>query len=306
MLKLGDAGSTGVAPSPSTRPIPLRSSPHSGTIVGFGQTEGISNDYGIKRGGQVQTAICPPGLPAGATDSDVVCWNFLDPHRSAGQRFQYLQRRFRRTALHRLRQRRGRRRRHLGRHSGRLPPEDDSYDANVYTHRAFILGELGGDSTTACGGLAPVEDAQTTVTDIDGYARTGRIRRTLHVTVPAGANALRVALNGEDNGLFDIDLYVKQGTGASSTSFDCAANGLSVFGACTFDLPAGRHVVDRRRARRRIGRDIRSPRTVFGGGAPIVRQRRARVQRGVRWGDAGQCPGQCADRLHVRAAVFCQ
>jgi hypothetical protein len=57
-------------------------------------------------------------------------------------------------------------------------------------------------------------------------------------TVDVGTpSVLRFALNGQDSGLFNVDLYVKAGSGASPTSYDCKADGLSVFGSCEFLQP---------------------------------------------------------------------
>lgn len=293
VLKLA-TWATGVAPSliNQTDPAPFIDGAD-GIIVGFGETQGFANDYGIKRGGTVQTVNCPMGLPSGATNSDVICWNFLDPidppgtdsntcnGDSGGPIFIDFGSGAVVAGVT------------SGGTSGNCLPEDNSYDANVYTHRAFILGELGTDSTAACGGLAPVEDVQTTVTDIDGSLDGAHVSDSYSITVPAGANALRVALNGEDSGFFDVDLYVKQGTGASSSSFDCAANGLSVFGACTFDLPAAGTwsiAVERSAG----SGDYQVTATVFGGAAPSCGNDVREFNEACDGSDVALCPGQCA------------
>ena len=68
---------TGIAPTAINLVDPAPFIPAAGAIVGFGQTQGNANDYGIKRVGAVTTASCPPGLPSAANDAEVVCWNFL-------------------------------------------------------------------------------------------------------------------------------------------------------------------------------------------------------------------------------------
>jgi hypothetical protein len=302
VLKLA-TWATGVAPSlvNQTDPAPFVDGAD-GIIVGFGETEGFMNDYGIKRGGTVQTVNCPTGLPSAATNSDVICWIFSDPidppgtdsntcnGDSGGPIFMDFGSG---TVVAGVTS---------GGTSGNCLPEDDSYDANVYTHRAFILGQLGSDSTAACGVLAPVEDAQTTVTDIKPAPGWVESVRRLHDHGNALAKRC-VALNGEDNGLFDIDLR-EAGTGASSSEPRLRRQ-RSVCWRMHLPIASGRNVVDRRRARRRIGQisghgdSVRRRRA-------LVRQRRARVQRGVRW--VGRCAVSRAvrHRLHVRAAVFRQ
>lgn len=235
VLKLG-ATVTGITPSAiaATAPAPLL--PLSGTIVGFGQTHGGASDYGIKRVGGVMAESCPGDLPAGASDTDVVCWNFsatpgpagTDSNTcngdSGGPLFLDLGGG---PAL-------------AGVTSGGMTHsclgDDTGYDANVFTNRSFILDQLGTDSTAACGGLAPVGTPSTLVVEQQGTLDALHPSDAYTVTVPAGANALRITLNGKDNGVFDPDLYVKAGLGA--TSYDCAANGSSAFAACSFDLPA--------------------------------------------------------------------
>jgi hypothetical protein len=284
---------TGITPTPINEVDPLPFAPADGTIVGFGQTRGGGNDYGIKRAGAVQTTRCPADLPSGATDADVLCWRFAAPlgtpgtHSntcngdSGGPLFLDL------GAGPVL----------AGTTSGGTSedclPVDNSYDANVFTHRDFILGQLGSDATATCGGLAPVDDAATTVIGEDASLDALNAVDTYTITVPPAANALRVALNGEDNGTFDVNLYVKRGLGASASSFDCKADGQSAFGACTFDLPsAGTWSVAVARAAGAGPYQLTS--TVFGGAAPVCGNGTREFNEACDGADAALCPGQCA------------
>ena len=229
---------TGITPSPLSHTDPVPFIPALGVIIGYGQTMGGADDYGIKRGGVIETASCPLGMPSGATDAELICWYFTAPLDPPGTDSNTCN----------------------GDSGGPLfidfgdgpvvagvtsggtyadcLADDLSYDASVYAWLPFLLEQLGGDDTAACGGLAPVDTAGTTVQSKAGTLNALNVSETMTVTVPPGANALRVTLNGEDNGAFDADLYVREGLGAGPASFDCAADAASPFGACTFDHPA--------------------------------------------------------------------
>lgn len=229
---------TGIAPSPINTVDPAPLIPLDGIIVGFGQTQGGGNDYGIKRAGVVETSSCPPDLPSGASDEQMVCWAFTNPldppgtdsntcnGDSGGPLFVDFGSGLTVTGVT------------SGGQSFNCMPNDVSFDANVYAYQAFILAALAGDTTAACGGLAPVDDPLTTVAAVDDTLDSVDTSDTFTFSVPAGANALRVALNGEDSGLFGVDLYLKNGSGAGPGNFDCKADGDSVFGACAIDHPA--------------------------------------------------------------------
>lgn len=293
VLKLG-APVTGIAPSlvSQTDPAPFIDG-GTGIIVGFGETEALGNDYGIKRAGTVETVNCPSGLPAGATDDDVLCWTFADPIDPPGTDSNTCNGDSGGPMLFDFGAGLVVAGITSGGTSGDCLPEDNSYDANVYTHRAFILGELGTDSTTACGGLAPVGDPQTTVFEDDDTLASGDPPDIYSVSVPAGANALRVAVNGEDNGFFDVDVYVKHGPGAGPTNFDCAGAGDSVYEACTIDLPAaGTWSIAVRRDGFGAGQ-YQLTATVFGGAAPMCGNNVREFNEECDGSDAAQCSGQC-------------
>lgn len=229
---------TGIAPSPINGVDPAPLAPLDGIIVGFGQTQGGGNDYGIKRAGVVETSPCPLGLPSGATDSELLCWAFTNPlgppgtdsntcnGDSGGPLFVDLGAGLVLAGVT------------SGGQSFNCLPNDVSFDTNVYTYQPFILGELAGDSTATCGGLPPVDDPQNAVIVVDDSLDAVDTSDTFTFTVPAGANSLRVALNGKDDGLFDVDLYVRNGAGAGPANFDCKADGGSVYGTCVIDHPA--------------------------------------------------------------------
>jgi hypothetical protein len=291
VIKLAD-WVTGVNPMPINQTNPIPFIPATGTIVGYGQTLGGANDYGIKRAGTVHTKSCPNDLPSGATNTDVVCWSFTAPLGLPGSNSNTCNGDSGGPLLLDL----GLGAVVAGTTSGGTSvnclPVDNSYDANVYTHRAFILGQLGSDGTSACGGLAPVGDAQTSEIDQDGALSSLHGSDSFTVNVPAGVNALRVVLNGEDNGTFDPNLYVKQGTDASPTNFDCKADGTSVFGGCTFDLPAaGTWSIDVVRAAGSGQYQLTT--TIFGGAAPTCGNGTREFDEACDGADAALCPGLC-------------
>jgi len=293
---------TGITPTAINQIDPLPFVPADGIIVGFGQTSGGAGDYGIKRAGAVETRRCPASVTAGATDADVVCWTFSAPLGAPGTDSNtcngdsggplFLDLGAGPVVAGTT----------SGGTSGDCLPVDDSYDANVFTHRAFILAQLGSDSTASCGGLAAVDDAETVVTTEDSALDAFNTLESYAITVPTAANALRVVLNGEDNGAFDANLYVKRGTGAGPSSFDCKADGRSVFGACTFDLPSPGtwSVAVERRAG--VGA-YQLTSTVFGGAAPVCGDGVREFTETCDGGDALSCPGQCD--ASCRCPVVC-
>jgi hypothetical protein len=287
VVKLAD-WVTGIAPTAVNQTDPTPFIGAAGTIVGFGQSEGDANDYGIKRVGAVETSACPLDL----ADADVLCWDFLAPigppgtdsntcnGDSGGPLFLDL----------------GSGPVVAGITSGGSTldclSDDTGYDADVYIHRAYILGELGADSVSTCGGLPPVGDAQTTVIGYAGDLDAGTPTESHTVTVPSGANALRVALNGEDNGTFDVDLYLEHGAGAGPSSFDCAATGETVFGGCTIDLPAaGDWSIAVARAAGAGTYQVTA--TIFGGAAPVCGNGTREFNETCDGSDDELCPGQC-------------
>jgi hypothetical protein len=57
-------------------------------------------------------------------------------------------------------------------------------------------------------------------------------------SVAAGTDVLRVALNADDDGVANFDLYVKEGSPPTTADFDCARTGSTQFHSCEFSAPA--------------------------------------------------------------------
>jgi len=289
VLKL-DAPVTGITPTP----INETASPafgSGGTIAGFGQTSGSGNDYGIKRAGNVQTASCS-GLPGGLGNTELVCWEFAAPVGPAGDDSNTCN---------------GDSGGPLfvdlgagpvvacvtsGGTSGNCLATDDSYDANVYTYRSFISGQLGVDSTNACGAIPPVGNADVDVVGNAGTLSGGHTSDTYSVNVPANTNEVRFTLNGENDGTFRVDLYVKYGATVSTTDYDCKADGLANLGACVFSLPAsGQWSV---LVRRTAGTgQYQQTTTIFGGAPPVCGNDVREAGEQCDGSDDSLCPGLC-------------
>ena len=293
---------TGIAPTAINTTDPTPFIPAPATVVGFGQTQGNGNDYGIKREGAVQTASCPAILPSGATDDDVVCWNFLAPLGAPGTNSNTCNGDSGGPLLMDL----GGGEVVAGVTSGGLSfnclPDDVSYDAKVSAAQPYLLGELGGDDTAACGGLPPIGNALNSVGTVDDGLDSVDTSDSFSLTVPAGANSLRVALNGEDNGGFDVDLYVKQGTGAGPGSFDCKADGASVYGACVIDHPAA-GTWSLAAVRSRGAGEYQLTATVFGGAAPACGNDTREFDETCDGSDASLCSGLCQPDCSCPAPV---
>ncbi len=236
VLKLGSQV-TGIDPTEINQIDPSSFVPgEPGTIAGFGVTLQFNDDDGIKRFGRVKSANCNAS-EIGAGNTELICWNYETPvgppgddsntcyGDSGGPLFMDL----------------GAGEVVAGVTSGGLvlscDTGDHAYDANVYTYRSFILGQLGADSTAACGSLAPVGDPGTIVLGNDGTLSAGNPDDSFSFAVNPSTAELRVAFNTEEILLY-ADLYVRFGAPASSSNFDCAVDINSPYGACSFASPA--------------------------------------------------------------------
>lgn len=159
---------TGVAPTPINTSL----RPPSGTTVevaGYGLTRGGADDIGLLRRGLAETATCS------GTDADHhVCWSFDDPlgipgldsntcnGDSGGPAFADLG--FGNSVVGIT----------SGGSSGDCLPTDESFDSDVYVHRAMIEGVAGADLlNTSCGSIAQVGEpgADRSTFGFDTYTR---------------------------------------------------------------------------------------------------------------------------------------
>jgi secreted trypsin-like serine protease len=229
---------TGIAPTPinSTHDLNALGVGLPGTIVGFGLSYYNARDVGIKRTGAVVTANCVTSVTGGQGNDKLVCWDFAIPVGPPGtdsdtcsgdsggplfMDFNGVTEVVGTTV------------------SGSSPtclPVDHSYDASVYYNAAWIQSQIGTDSTVTCGGIGPIGSPSASVIGNAGALSATHMTDSFSVDVGT-PSVLRFALNGQDSRTFNVDLYVKAGLGASPSSYDCKADGLSVFGGCEFLNP---------------------------------------------------------------------
>jgi hypothetical protein len=225
---------TGIGPSPinDVGRLPAGSR---GLIAGFGLTMGGSADKGMKRFGLVTTSACTvvPG-------SEHLCWKFQNPVGSPGVDSNTCPGDSGGPLFVNF----GDGLAVAGVTSGGLSqscmPPDDSWDADVFVERSWIQSQAGADlSVATCADLGPAGELLGPIFigagAVDASAPTDN---WLH-EVPPGTDELRVSLNGVagSQGVNDFDLYVKFGSAASSTNYDCSSEFPGNFETCNFSNP---------------------------------------------------------------------
>lgn len=233
VLHLAAPGVTGIAPTPLNdgTEVPFGTT---ATIVGFGRTGGSAYDYGLKQSGSVTTATCS----FVSNDDTSLCWNFNDPLGPPGSNSNTCN----------------------GDSGGPLfvagdcgdvlagvtssginsacLTDDLSIDASVYSHLEFIESAAGADlDNSTCGNVSHVGDSNTVVTSFTGTVSSGAPQAFHAFVAPSGLGELRVALNAIDDGS-DFDLYLRQGSSPTTSTYDCAHAGQSQFGYCEIASPA--------------------------------------------------------------------
>lgn len=215
------------------------SPPHgtTGTIVGFGQSDGNVEDFGLKRAGQVVTAACLT-----ATEAPHVCWRFADPvgaigldsntcsGDSGGSLFMDL----------------GQGPVLAGVTSGGISddcqPLDDSWDANVYYEREWLTINGGVDlGNTSCGPLPEAGGPNAPIFSGEATVSASNPEREFTFDVPAGATAFRVTLNAEEgsfSSLTDVDLFLRAGSPPTTAAYDCSSERSGVYEVCEVLAPA--------------------------------------------------------------------
>ncbi len=220
----------GITPMPlNTTVTPPAGS--SATIVGFGRTGGASQNYGIKRRGEVETLSC--GTPT------LLCWNFEDPIGSPGDDSNTCNG----DSGGPLFWHDGTRQVLAGITSGGTAddclPFDESYDTNVFDYRSWIASQVGADlGGASCGVFAPAGIAPTTVSTAAGDLSAATPDSHQAIPVPGGTGLLRVTMNASQQGAANFDLYLRFGAQASTSIFDCRKNGSSQFASCEIPDPA--------------------------------------------------------------------
>jgi hypothetical protein len=227
---------TGIAPSPiDTTAKPAFGTP--GTIVGYGITEDITSGGGIKRSGGVTVAAC---AVAGLNPANQVCASLNFPlgtpgvnsgtcHGDSGGPL------FVNTAAGPA---------IAGTTSGgdsvsaNCTPPSHLFFADVYGDRAWIAANAPDRGTAACGGLPAAGGPNTAVSAASGSLSPSHPSEVVPLNLPSGTTRLRVGLTADNFDSNDYNLYVKQGSPPTTTSFDCKSDGQGTLAFCDLQNPA--------------------------------------------------------------------
>jgi hypothetical protein len=293
VLKLADPA-TGIDPTTlnTTHDLDAMGVGLTGVIAGFGRTGGGS-DYGVKRYGEVVTADCDTVETDGEGNDRLVCWDYDasvgapgdDSNTCNGDSGGPLFMDF--AGITEV----------VGVTSAgsatNCGPGDHSWDASVYYNRAWIGGQLGADSTAACGGFPPVGDPGVETFHDSGTLSLANSDDSFTVTISGTPGLVRFTLNGTDNGSFNPNFFVKEGIGASAANFDCKADGATVFGACEFTNPQpGTWSIF---VKRQSGSgEYQVTTTVFGGDPPVCGNNVVEYGEDCDGTDDAACDGLCA------------
>lgn len=202
-------------------------------IVGYGVSEDVNSGAGIKRSGAVTVSSCSV---SGVNPANHVCANFVDPQGIAGTNSGTC---------------------HgdsggplfvggtiVGTTSGGDNPDPNCGTPNhlffddVYHDRAFLQANAPDLGTAACGGLLGAGSPGTAVATITGDLFPAHPSEVVPIRVPAGAVRLRAGLTADNFGSNDYNLYLKQGTPPTTTSFDCKSDGRGTLAFCDVANPA--------------------------------------------------------------------
>lgn len=99
-------------------------------------------------------------------------------------------------------------------------------------------GTCGGVTTAASLFACETNDHEAVRDALVGLLQDEVIDTDVTFTVPPGAALLRVTLNGKDNGVNDLDLYVHAGAAASTSNFDAKSVNDGVFEEIEIAAPA--------------------------------------------------------------------
>jgi hypothetical protein len=205
----------------------------SATLVGFGITP--TTPDGLKRVGQVQLIPCADGNPGG------LCYNFeaplgapgadstACPGDSGGPMFVNLG-----SSLFLS-----------GVTSGGFGPGSEDCTApvqgiytDVFSDLAWIQAQSGSDlAQSSCGGLPNAGSSLAPFSSGAGLLDASHSSASFTVEVPTSTQFLHTFLNTEEYVANDFDLYVKSGSPASETNFDCKSESESSIEECVIENP---------------------------------------------------------------------
>ena len=227
----------GLPPTPLASASPAFGS--AGTIVGFGTINDTpQTGSGLKREGAIITADCRLELGPGASNSQLVCWDFDAPAGPAGTDSNTCPG----DSGGPLFTDEGGTQVIAGVTSFGIGPcagDDFSGDTNVAYYADWVAGVAGADLANAsCGALSQVGQPGVQVDGFEGSLAATAEESVHSFSVPPGTNELRVIQNGQDDGTADFDLWVRFGSPPNAGARDCASESATQFEVCTFADPS--------------------------------------------------------------------
>ena len=99
-------------------------------------------------------------------------------------------------------------------------------------------GTCAGVTTAAALAACEIADHETVRSDLVALLDDSAMTTSVSFPVPPGTAVLRVTLNGKDNGSNDLDLYVRGGAPASTTTFDESSENGGMFESIEIASPA--------------------------------------------------------------------
>jgi hypothetical protein len=123
-------------------------------------------------------------------------------------------------------------------------PPEFGLATDTFVYGDWIRKEAGADLETVCGPAPAVGDEGTRILGASGQLDEADSFADYRFQVPAGADELRIGLNGADFGIVgseevanDFDLLVRRGALPTTQDFDCHDNVAGTYGYCELENP---------------------------------------------------------------------
>jgi hypothetical protein len=223
-------------PVTGIRPTPLVSEPvepgSPAMIAGFGRVGGDIYEKGIKRRGEVTTAVCTAEHGEGK-----LCWLFDGSDGSSesnvchgdsgGPTFVERGGVFEIAGVHSTTNQRS---------CLAAPSTPASADTSVYDHLDWLEARLGHAPALGCGEVHQLGEPGAVADAVAGALDLGEDVPSV-IEVPPGTAELRIAMNSSDGTDSNFDFYLMAGAPAGPGRYDCSAAGTGAHGVCQIDSP---------------------------------------------------------------------